>query len=657
MTSLQRAASSGDLTTTTEVSSRRFSGVAQGCIVLIVLAAFLPVLQNLFVDGDKKNLVDNLAYQRQGWPQLGWMFGSFYLGHYQPLVWLTFGLDHFLWWADPFGTHLMSLSIHVVNAVLIYVIGMELFSHRSSDDRSLGAAWSSAAAGIAALGFALHPLRVEPVAWASARGELIGTTFLLLSLFGYLKANAAISVRRDSQSWSIISICAFLFSLLASPDGLVLPIILLIIDVYPLRRLTIFKAGWGLKAAKLLQQKGSYFFLTVLFVMVHLAARQFRPIDQPIFIEGFFVWMLHQLAAPAFYLWKALLPFGLSPAYDLSGASITVYVAAGVVLCAGVFYVRDRWPALMSVWLCYLVLLLPICRGEFSVEQFLADRYTYLAGIPWAFLIGVVVSHYGSVVPGRMLGTQHLICAAGLMIIFFSTLGILTWEQAHAWRDPETLWKHAVLVNPTSRAYIQLANLSEAQGRYDDAITANRRAAELDSRRWDAHEAAARLLEKQGKIGEAVEHYRTVVRLNADAIDARENLAAGLVSQGQIEEAVYHFRKVLELAPKRNETRVKLATVLAVVGRLDEAAQLFTDAAKADKNDGRILLQLGRVLAAQGSLDEAVHYFTEAARLRPEDAEVQESLGRGLFELGKKDEAAKHLREALRILRSSPVAE
>ena len=96
---------------------------------------------------------------------------------YQPLAWMTLGLDHVLWWADPFGHHLTNLSLHVVYAVLIYLIGLELFSYWSSNNRSPDAAWFRVAAGIAALAFALHPLRVEPVAWASARGEMVAAAF------------------------------------------------------------------------------------------------------------------------------------------------------------------------------------------------------------------------------------------------------------------------------------------------------------------------------------------------------------------------------------------------------------------------------------------------------------------------------------------------
>jgi tetratricopeptide (TPR) repeat protein len=582
------------------------------------------------------------------------MFAGFHFGQYQPVAWITLGLDNVLWWADPFGHHLTNLALHVVNAVLLYRIGLELFSHWSSDDGIPDAGWFRVAAGIATLGFALHPLRVEPVAWAVARGEMAASAFFLLSLLGYLKAYAPVSVRRNPARWTIFSICAYLLSLLAGPSGLLLPVILLISDSYPLNRLAGQRSVLRSLAGQLIWQKAPYLSLSVAFVVLNLAARHYEPITRPTYQDDLLTWTQYQLAAPAFFLWKAILPIGLSPAYELTGWAVAIYAAAGVVICAAVVNVRDRWPALAPAWLCYLVLLLPIFRSEFPAEQNLADRYTYLAGLPWALLLGVVVIHFRRAGPGRSLGTRPLLWGSGLMLGAFTVLGGLTWSQARAWRDSETLWRHAATVNPSSRAHFNLATLAEAMGKYDDAIASNRRVVEIDPQRWDAHERAARLLQTQGKIAEAVEHYRAVVRLNPGAIDARENLAAGLVNQGEIGEAVQHFRKVLELAPQRNATRVKLGTILAVEGRLDEAAEMLTAAAKADPKDGRIALQLGQVSAAQGKFDEAVRYFGEAARLRPEDAEAHESLGRGLLELGKKDEAAKHLREALRLLRSSP---
>jgi tetratricopeptide (TPR) repeat protein len=655
LTTTQATETARNITDATKPTSRNFYTLPQFCIVLITLWAFFPVLENGFVDWDDKIVVGNVAYQGLGWPQLRWMIAGFHFGQYQPLAWMTLGLDHVIWWTDPFGHHLTNLALHIVNAGLAYCIVLELLRHRSSDGGSRNAAWSRAAAAIGVLVFSLHPLRVESIAWAAARGELLAAAFFLLSLFGYLKGNGPGGVR-GSARWTIFSICAFVVSLLAGPSGLVLPLILLIIDSYPLRRLADLRNRFGSSAGRVLWQKMPYLLASCVYIAVTLAARDYDPMVQPAHRDDFLTWTLHQVAAPAFYLWKTILPVGLSPAYELRDWSVAPYVAATLLVSASALVLRARYPVLAALWISYFALLVPVLRSEFPAQQSVADRHTYLAALPLALLIGAGVSQYANFATIRRLGKWPLVWGGALAIAAFAALGVLSWNQVRTWRDSETLWKNAVAVNPTSRAYFNLAILSEAQGKYDDAIAAHRRVVEIDSRRWDAHQRAAELLQKQGKMAEAVEHYRVVVQLNPNAIDAQENLAAGLVNQGDIGEAVQHFRKILGFAPERNQTRVKLGMVLAVQGLFGEAAEVLRAAAKADPKDGRILLQLGQVLAAQGKLNEAVDYFSEATRLRPEDAEAHESLGRGLSELGNKDEGAKHLREALRILRSSPAA-
>ena len=611
------------------------------------------MLQNSFVNWDENILAGNAGYRGFGGAEIKWMFAAFHFGQYQPLAWASLGFDEVLWWADPFGYHWTNLLLHVFNALLFYHVSLELLSHSNAGAGLPEGRWLSAAATIAALGFAIHPLRAEIVAWASARGDLVAAMFFLLSLLGYLKASAPSDVNHDSQRWAIISIGAYLLSLLASPMGLLLPLVLLTLDIYPLRRPREPQNLHGTKVRWLLSQKTPYIILFGLFLTIAFVAAKFQPASASTYRDDFWTWLLYQFAAPSFYLWKTILPIGLSPAYELGGSSLGVYVAASMIVCSGVIMLRKRFPALLAAWTCYLVLMLPFFRSEFPARQILADRHTYLASCSWALIVGGIFHRW---LYNGATRRRYAIFGTGFAIVTFVALGNLTRGQVQVWRNSDRLWPHAVQASPTSAAYFNLATLAEAQGRWEDAIASYRQAIAINPKRWQAHEGAARLLEKQGKIREAVEHYRELVELNPNAVDARENLAGGLVNQGEIGEAVQQFRKLIELAPERNEARVKLGTVLAVSGRLDEAAEVLNAAVKASPSDGRVILKLGQVMAAQGRLNDALNYFREAVRLRSEDAEAQESLGRGLLELGKKDEATVHLKEAVRILRSSPAA-
>lgn len=622
-------------------------------LVLVTFAVFLPVLNNGFIDADINKTMEKLSHLGFSWFAVPWSFSAFHLDQYQPITWLTFELDNFFWEADPFGYHWTNLLLHGANVWLFYRFSLQLLAYAETRELSPEVRIT---AGIGVLFFAIHPLRVESVAWVSVRSDLVGAGFFLLSLFGYLRAKVPANGHRSLLRWKIISIGAFLISLLASAIGLVLPLILLVLDVYLPGRLNAKGGRHGADARSLLWQNAPYFILASAAIAITLVARDYEPSQQISDTRVVVTWILHQLAAPAFYFWKAILPIGLAPGYQLSAWFMAAYVSASAIFCIGVVILRKRWPALAAIWICFLLLGLPILRSGFPSQQVLADRFTYLACCPWSLLICLVLHQLLCGPAAVRWKVPSLLFAGTFAAILFAAIGTLSWNQVRVWRDTETLWKNAVAANPTSRAYFQLATLYETQGKFDDAITSYKQAAKIDLQRWDSHERAGILLQKRGKIPEAVEHYRKVVALNPRAIEARENLAAGLVNLGEIDEAIQHFRQLLNLAPERNETRAKLGMIFALAGRLDEAADILTAAVRFDPNDGRNVLKLAQTLAAQGKLSEALNYFREAARLRPEDAEAHENLGRALLELGKKDEASKHLGEALRILRSTPSA-
>ena len=621
-------------------------------VVGVTFLAFLPVLKNDFVDLDSSTLMDNPSFRALGRGELKWTIAAFQFGQYQPLLWLSFALDYVLWWMDPFGYHWTSLLLHLGSTVVFYHLALRLIAlarTKAGPKRSIAAAM---AAAWAALIFALHPLRAEPVAWISVRADIFAALLVLLSLYCYLRAHDSTATAGPPTVWMRLSVIAYVCSLLAGPAGIMLPIVFLVLDAYPLRRSTGLTSPLTAAGRQLYWEKMPYFLAVIVFLLITVIARRHAPSAAPFHDADAISWILHQLAAPAFYLSKVFFPVGLSPAYELRGWFLTFAVLAGLIISMAAVAIRKRWPGLSAAWFCYLLFLLPVCRTEFPAQQILADRYTYLAALPWALCIGAAALPCFPI--GKADGRERISLCAALAVIPLIALGILTWAQVATWHDSETLWKKAVAASQSSRAYFNLAALSEAQGRYDDAVAYYRRVLDIDSERWEAHEKAALLLQKRGNIAAAVEHYRLVVRLNELALDARDNLAAGLVNLGHVDEAVQHLRKLLELAPERNAARIKLGTILAVEGHAGEAAEVLKAAAEADPDDGKNLLRLGQVLAAQGKLPEAVQYFRAAVRLQPEDAESHESLGRALLELGKKDEAAGHLRQALRILRSTP---
>jgi protein O-mannosyl-transferase len=623
---------------------------------LITGWTFLPTLQNGFVDWDEKSLINNSAYRGFGWAELRWMFADFQFGRYEPLTWLTLGLDHVVWWTDPFGYHWTSLLLHAGNATAVYLLALGLFSSGESAGLQSSNEIRKLAAGLSALVFAVHPLRVEPVAWASARSEILASLFFLCSVLFYLQAVGTNQANRRRARSMTLSVSAYGLSLLSGMSGIALPGVLLVLDVYPLGRFATLENWLSPEARRLYKEKIPYFLIALVAVAIAFIGSNEKSFVGDTFGKPPMTEIERGVASPVFQFWKAFVPFGLSPVYELRGWVLALSACASLAVSIWLYLMRKRWPALLASWVCYLMLLwLVPYHGSFGLEV-LSDRRAYLSCIPWAVLTGAaVILCWQADLKGRFRRSL-LFAGAGASAMILLGLGALTSAQTRVWRDAETLWRNAAAGSGASMAYYNLAALFETKGKYDEAIASYRQVTKIDPQRWDAHEKAGLLLQKQDKIREAVEHFRSAVKINPDATDARSNLAAGLVSRGEMIEAVQEFRKVLEVAPDRNETRVKLGTILAVQGRLGEATVLLQQAAENDPQDAKTLLKLGQVLAAQGDLERAIHFLRDAVRLQTEDAEAQESLGRALVENGSKDEGAKHLQEALRIMKSSPAS-
>ena len=209
-------------------------------VIALTLVAFLPVLDNGFIPNwdDRTNFLDNPHYRGLGSAQLRWMFTTFHAGHYIPLTWLSLGLDYLLWGLNPAGYHLSSLLLHAATALAFYFLAVRLFRFALPPATSPAALrWGAA---MAALLFAVHPLRVESVAWATERRDVLSGLFYVLALLCYVKAATApaeTAPARLEPRWYALSLTCFAAALLSKSIVVTLPVTLVVLDVYPLRRL------------------------------------------------------------------------------------------------------------------------------------------------------------------------------------------------------------------------------------------------------------------------------------------------------------------------------------------------------------------------------------------------------------------------------------
>src|SRR5438876_8297786 len=449
------------------------SWLVPALIAVVTFATFLPALHNQFVNwDDDKNFLENPHYRGLGWTQLSWMWTT-HLGHYIPLTWMTFGLDYLLWGMNPLGYHLTKLLLHAANAVVFFFITRRLLTRALPSPSERGHALTVSAA-FAALVFALHPLRLESVAWATERRDVLSGPFYLSAVLAYLRA---CDREERGRGWYWGAVALFAGALLSKSMAVNLPVVLMILDVYPLRRLG-GSIGWRSKPARRIYVEKIPFVLlaavaSAIAVMAQFSIHAALPLAQ-LSVPGRLAVSAYGLS---FYLGKMIVPVNLSPLYELprtvSPWAMPFILSFGlaVAITAIVLTLRRRVLGLPAAWLAYLVVLLPVLGIFQNGPQIAADRYTYLAGLGWAILAGAGLLSSWSRLPFLLIG---------LVVIIPVGLGTLTWNQVHVWHDSKTLWAHALAIDPNSSvAHYNLGGALGQQGKLADAIHHYQRALQI----------------------------------------------------------------------------------------------------------------------------------------------------------------------------------
>jgi len=410
-------------------------------IGLLTFVTFKPVLQFGFIEWDDwLNLVTNWSYRGLSWAHLHWMLTSVHGAHWLPATWVTFGIDYTVWGMDPFGYHLTNLVLHAANSVLFYFVARWLLKAAMPDVSNVRA---EAAATMAALMFALHPMRVESVAWITERRDVLSGFFWLLALLAYLRAPERSGTK--SGGWKILSLVCYVLAVMAKSITVTLPLVLLILDVYPLRR-----AGDRYRNRRLVLEKAPYTPMALFGAGMALFAAPLIPHDDLTFVE--------RIALTAYSLWfylaTTIVPWPLSPLYGLP-PSISLaaprFLAPLIVvflLTAVAILLRRRLPALIAAWAAYFVMLLPVSGMLHRGPQIAADRYSYLACLPWALLFGGVVAmvlRKVSVPSGRRTPWRF---AAIACLAAITALPVLSVRYLPVWRNGENLWRYTVAVDP-----------------------------------------------------------------------------------------------------------------------------------------------------------------------------------------------------------------
>lgn len=595
-------------------------------IFLAVLATFLPATRNGFVDWDDHvAIVGNPEIRGLGWQNIRWMFSSFLLGPYQPLAWLSLAIDYRLWGLDPRGFHLTSAIVHAANAALFFLVAAHLLAARSARLAGAGPSVVLLGAATAAIVFGLHPLRVESVAWATERRDVLSGFFVMLTFLAYVRGRAAdgieMAARASGGTREAVArggsgtVAAFyLLALLCKASVVTVPLVLLLLDIFPLRRLPPSPRRWGEPGARaVLAEKVPLLLAAVLFSAVAWRGQILAKGARTLAEAG----VADRLAAASYgaalYIAKTVVPSGLSPLYEFPRSPEVVHrlLAVGCLCVAGATALavcwRGRAPAVLAAWVSYLVLLAPVSGLVRVGLQLAADRYTYLACLPWALLAGAGVARLGAVRAGGSRGTAGVgrvprrFAVAGVLLLagLGVSLAALSQRQIGVWRDTLSLWRR---VTETDRAsavgHFGLGGALAKAGSVEEAIRAYREAVRLDPGFADARNSLATLLAESGRLEEA--------RAEFLAIEAQYpssplvNYQIGLVEDrlGRPDAAIERYRKAIGLQPRMSSARANLALMLAERDAREEALALLAEGIALSPADSTLLRAHDHILNA-----------------------------------------------------------
>ena len=545
-------------------------------VVLVTLSAFLSTLGSDFVNWDDDwLLVENVEFRGLGWTQLQWMFTTTLLGHWVPLTWMTFGLDYVLWGMNPLGYHLTNLLLHLGAVVAFYFVALRLL-------RAAMTALSEIAlrlgAGAAALFFAIHPLRVESVAWITERRDVLSGLFFMLTILAYLKAAAIDGLRR--RWWLAGSLGFYFLAVLSKAIVMTLPLVLIILDFYPLHRIGGNWRDWvSSRARRVWLEKIPYFVLALVAGGMALYAERTIVAVAPLAS-----WSLASRIGVAlyglwFYVQKTVVPYPIWPLYRMLAPHSPAMVGGAlgfIALCIGFFFARRRWPWGLAVWVSYVVLLLPVSGLAQAKPHLVAPRYSYLSCLGWALIVGAGSSLLVERIASRKLrGRWATVWTAGV-IAGFAALALLTRNQSQVWRNSETLWSYALSVDPKSSiAHNNFGSFLLDHGRVEEGEAHIKKAVELKpgfelavrnmgvlgSRgRLDdsARTEVAFKLVRQGDFDRAAELFQKTVEERPGDATAHNNLGVALLLKGDSAAAIDQFEQALKINPRFEEAKLNL---------------------------------------------------------------------------------------------------
>lgn len=615
------------------ISPNRQKLIIYVALTVVTLVAFWQVNQYGFVFDDTAYVTDNGNIQ-SGITLKGvcWAFSTRYVELWNPLVWLSFMLDYNLYGTNASGYHWTNVILHILSTLLLFWL-----FHRMT-----GLVWPSA---FVAAFFAIHPLHVESVAWIAERKDVLSTFFWILTLCLYTYYAKQPNIRRY-----LVVCCCFILALMSKPMVVTLPVIMILLDYWPLRR---FESHRGNIILWQLKEKSLFFILSaILIIMTLYGTDTHRVTTNPDFQQfPLSSRLANALVSCVIYLGKTFWPHSLSVLYPFP-THIVPWQTAGallliVVITTFVFMVRKRLPYLFVGWAWYMIAIFPvigIIQISFSTPYAMADRYHYLPSIGIAMMValGVPLFFHNKSTRKKILFPVAGVCLA--------ILAILSWKQCSYWINDVALFDHALQVtkdnyvahNNLGQALFLKGNLQEAIYHFDQAISANRNYSIAYYNRGNAYA-------KMGQYQRAIKDYNEAIRINPDYVDAYNNRSVAYLQLGEYQLAINDLNKAINVMPLSANSYHNRGVIYDKLWNYKQAIKDYNEAIlrKPDLSDA--YYNRGIIYGQHGDYMLAIDDFNKVIDLNPHDAEAYNNRGFTYVQQGRYQSAIDDYTQAIRI--------
>ncbi|MDI6688756.1 MAG: tetratricopeptide repeat protein, partial [Desulfobacterales bacterium] len=560
-------------------------------LVIAILGVYWQVGNHEFVNYDDNNYITENQHVQAGLTlkSIAWAFTSTHAGNRHPLTWLSHMLDCQIYGLNPGGHHFTNVFFHILNSILLFLVFKKM----------TGAFWKSAF--VAAL-FALHPLHVESVAWASERKDVLSTFFWMLTMGAYI-----FYVENPDIKKYLLTVLLFALGLMAKPMLITLPFVLLLLDYWPLGRFqvknsdtdqhkeenpqkdtkskkrksrkhltentvqakeaTISDYQWSLAYA-LVREKIPLFVLAAASGIVTFFAQQGVMSSSEAF--PITVRIFNAFVSYVGYIIKMAWPVHLAIFYPHPGMPPGWQIVAACLLLALISFTAvktlRRYPYFAVGWLWYIGTLVPVIGLVQVGLQSMADRYTY---IPLTGIFIIIAWGIPAIAAGWRYKKESL---AAVSVILLFILMATTWFQVGCWRNSVTLFSHAIDVTENnSIAHNNLGTAFADQDKASETVKHYTEALRIDPMYADAHYNMGNAFIRQGKISEAIKHYTEALRIKPDFTEAQGNLKKALVFLNEIDGVINKLQKLLEVSPENPELHYDLGTLYYKKGDFDKA--------------------------------------------------------------------------------------